>query len=195
MLHILFVMIPYSKTVVLSFQRSNFMCDDIYVFDIYHIGKRNFLFLFSLSPFAQTFIYVFDIYCIVPVRTIVVSYTHAHIETQTLLWCSMCRRKNNTLNAHIYALFRTLQSYFLMIYLCALSLSLPLCALCAYLPFGWHNDITYIRHNIQLHDTRCEREATCETEYRLNLLASNFASRFSMKWFNCVTKTNIVIQC
>lgn len=200
MLHI--IIIITFKTAVLSFQRNNFMCDDIYVCDIYHIGKRNFLSLFlSLSLFPcsnvlDTFVHVFDIYCIVPACLHAlpprygVSLTILHEGNSQL-----CRRvdvKITLLNAHPRTFLFT-KSYFFasddLFVLCAIichSLDIMISHAC----------ICVCARNIQLHDTRCEREATdMKLKTALICLPPISLHFFHEKWFNCVTKTNIVIQC
>lgn len=89
------------------------LCDDIYVFDIYHIGEGNFLFLLRLNTYriymCQTlYVHVFDIFIVLCLH--VCRYTVSYIHTIM----SMCRRKNNTLNAHLRTL-PTIISYDLFV--------------------------------------------------------------------------------
>lgn len=145
------------KTAVLSFQRSNLMCDDIYVSDIYHIGKRDFLFPLHLPVWTER--YVPDIctcawylLCCASVCSHVCRHGVSYIDTIM----SMCRRKNNTLN--VRALSRAHPRTFLSFYnhISYYDLFVLLCVIC----YSVDIMISHIKHNIQLHDPRCEREAT-----------------------------------
>lgn len=174
---------------MLSFQRNNFMCDDIYICDIYHIGKRNFLFLLSLNLSLRcecarhicTCVW-YLLYC-----ACVLACLACLLHRSQLTTMSMCRRKNNT--------FECASTHFSFYQIIFLRIRWFICALCYYLPFAWHNGITDIHmhacviFNCMTHGVNVKPKAALICLPPISLLFCH------EKWFNCVTKTNIVIQC